>query len=216
MAAPRRQARTRRAPALTARQIEVVGLIARGYTNKEIGAALGITERGVSAHVSRLCAKFGAPNRAGLIGRVIADAGFGLAETDRPPLTRLGIQAHIALQPGQELEVYRHAPFLVMVTEGPDHRYTFVNDAAQRVSGMSTDLVLGKPARTFVERGDGWLSLWDRAFTSGRPSYVDAMRSRWKTDDGTWREGVFGFVIQPLVAKDGRVHGLLHIGAVVD
>lgn len=209
--------RKHEAPVLTARQAEVVGLVARGHTNKEIASALGITERGVSAHVSRLCAAFGAPNRAGLIGRVIADAGLGLRPADRPPPSRIGVQAHIAfVDPEHEFDVYRHAPFLVTVTEGPEHRYVFVNEAAQRVTGMAARRMIGTPARTVFKRGDEWLALWDRVFASGRPSYIAPTPSRWKADDGTWREGVFGFVIQPLVRRDGTVHGLLHIGAQVE
>lgn len=201
---------------LTARQAEIVGLIARGYTNKAIAAALQITERGVSAHVSRLCAKFGVPNRAGLIGRVIADAGFGLARRDRPALSRLGIQAHINFGPEREFDVYRHVPFLVMVTEGPKHRYTFVNDAAQRVADVALERMLGKPARDVFKRGPEWIALCDRAFTTGRATYADALPAHWKGDNGNWRDAVFGFVFQPLMAKDGTVQGLLHVGAAVE
>src|SRR5206468_4068973 len=84
--------------AITARQAEIVGLVARGYTNKEIAAALGISESGVSAHVSRLLTRFQVANRAGLIGCVLGDAGFGLAPRDRPRPSRLALQAHIAFE----------------------------------------------------------------------------------------------------------------------
>lgn len=55
---------------LTARQAEVVNLIAGGRSNREIAAQLGITEDGVKAHVSRLLEKYDAPNRAALVSRV--------------------------------------------------------------------------------------------------------------------------------------------------
>jgi DNA-binding CsgD family transcriptional regulator len=212
----RGRSRSTARPVLTARQVEVIGLVARGYTNKQIAAALEITERGVSAQVSRLCAKLGVPNRTGLIGRVLADAGFGLAKPDRPTLNRIGIQAHINFDSGQEFDVYRHVPFLVTVTEGDDHRYIFVNDAAQRVAGVSLERMIGRPARDGFKRGDQWLGVWDRAFRSGRPTHLDAMPSRWTADDGSSREGVFSFVFQPLVRKDGTIYGLLHVGAVVE
>ena len=57
----------------------MLGLIAPGLTNKEIGHSLGITERGAAAHVSRLLACFRVPNRAGLIARTLSDAIDGRA-----------------------------------------------------------------------------------------------------------------------------------------
>jgi DNA-binding CsgD family transcriptional regulator len=40
-------------------------------TNKEIGARLGISERGVKHHVSKLLALYGVEHRAGLIAIVL-------------------------------------------------------------------------------------------------------------------------------------------------
>ncbi len=209
----RRDARP--APGITARQAEVIGLVARGYTNKEIAAALGISTRGVAAQVSRLCAKFGVPSRAGLIGRVVAAAGFGLPVGHRPPPTRLGLQAHIAFGPEGEFEVYRHAPFLVTITEGPEHRYSFVNEAAQRVAGMSAERMIGRPAGEVFKLGEAWDALWERAFASGEPTFADSIPARWTADDGSRRQAIFGFVFQPLIGSDGTVIGLMHIGTEV-
>lgn len=49
--------------ALTSREAEVLGLVALGRTNGEIGAALFISTKTVSVHVSRILAKLGAANR---------------------------------------------------------------------------------------------------------------------------------------------------------
>ena len=49
---------------LTAREREVLELIAQGRTNREIGTQLFISEKTVSVHVSRILAKLGAANRA--------------------------------------------------------------------------------------------------------------------------------------------------------
>jgi len=143
----------------------------------------------------------------------VADAGFGLPAEDRPPPTRLGLQAHIAFGPEGEFEVYRHAPFLVTITEGPEHRYSFVNDAAQRVAGMSAKGMIGRPAREVFKLGEAWDALWDRAFASGKPTFADSIRARWTADDGSRRDATFGFVFQPLIGTDGSVIGLLHIGS---
>jgi DNA-binding CsgD family transcriptional regulator len=54
---------------VTARQHEVLELIADGLTDKEIAARLGIRYRTVRSHVDALEAIFGVTTRAGLIGR---------------------------------------------------------------------------------------------------------------------------------------------------
>ena len=50
---------------LTAREGEVVGLLAHGLTNKSIAKRLGITPKTVSNHLEHGYAKLGVTNRAG-------------------------------------------------------------------------------------------------------------------------------------------------------
>jgi DNA-binding CsgD family transcriptional regulator len=57
---------------LTARQTEVLALVARGATNAEIADALGIKRRTVEFHLSALFDKAGVDNRATLIARLLA------------------------------------------------------------------------------------------------------------------------------------------------
>jgi DNA-binding CsgD family transcriptional regulator len=52
---------------LTTRQRQVLALISRGSSNREIAGELGITEQGVKSHVSRLLARHGVPNRTALV-----------------------------------------------------------------------------------------------------------------------------------------------------
>jgi DNA-binding NarL/FixJ family response regulator len=50
-------------PDLTAREREVLALVADGRTNREIAAELFIAEKTASVHVSSILAKLGAANR---------------------------------------------------------------------------------------------------------------------------------------------------------
>jgi DNA-binding NarL/FixJ family response regulator len=61
-------------PELTAREIDVVRLVADGLTNDEIGAALGVTARTVEAHIGRVFARTGVQSRTELATRAIREA----------------------------------------------------------------------------------------------------------------------------------------------
>jgi DNA-binding NarL/FixJ family response regulator len=54
---------TSKLAALTDREREVLGLLARGKSNREIGAELFITAKTASVHVSNILAKLGAASR---------------------------------------------------------------------------------------------------------------------------------------------------------
>ncbi len=53
--------------ALTPREREVADLVAEGLTDREIACHLGISERTVNTHVSRILAAYGVPDRRGVI-----------------------------------------------------------------------------------------------------------------------------------------------------
>lgn len=64
-AAGHRASRIRRADTLTPREAEVLGLVARGLSNREIAARLVLSEKTVRNHVERSYVKIGATNRVG-------------------------------------------------------------------------------------------------------------------------------------------------------
>ena len=55
-----------RALGVTARELDVLRLLAEGHTNKDVAAALYLSPRTVEKHVERLLLKTGAPNRTAL------------------------------------------------------------------------------------------------------------------------------------------------------
>jgi pimeloyl-ACP methyl ester carboxylesterase/DNA-binding CsgD family transcriptional regulator len=66
---------------LTAREQDVLELIAQGLDNSTIGTRLGISERTARNHVSMIFGKLGATRRAEVIVRA-REAGFGRGSTD--------------------------------------------------------------------------------------------------------------------------------------
>jgi DNA-binding CsgD family transcriptional regulator len=70
---------------LTPREMEVLGLVAAGQTNREIGATLFMSEKTASVHVSRILAKLGVRTRT-QAAAVATRAGLGAtrAGPERP------------------------------------------------------------------------------------------------------------------------------------
>jgi DNA-binding NarL/FixJ family response regulator len=59
-----RMKQIRKADELSARQVEVLGWLAKGLTNREIGDQMGISEDGVKAHLKSIFAKLHVADRA--------------------------------------------------------------------------------------------------------------------------------------------------------
>jgi DNA-binding NarL/FixJ family response regulator len=56
---------------LSAREREVLALLAEGHSNREIGASLGISAETVKSHLERMRDKLDAPDRAALLAKAI-------------------------------------------------------------------------------------------------------------------------------------------------
>jgi DNA-binding NarL/FixJ family response regulator len=57
------------------RQRQIMPLLARGYTDKEIGRTLEISERTVEAHLTQLYERTGIHRRAGLVALWLRQGG---------------------------------------------------------------------------------------------------------------------------------------------
>lgn len=66
-------------PALTAREVEVLDLVARGYDNRRVSRELFLAEKTVRNHVTRIFEKLGVTTRAEAVVRA-RDAGLGSGE----------------------------------------------------------------------------------------------------------------------------------------
>ena len=53
----------------------MAALVAEGRTNREVAAALVLTERTIEGHLSHVYAKLGIRSRAELAGRLASEAG---------------------------------------------------------------------------------------------------------------------------------------------
>jgi DNA-binding NarL/FixJ family response regulator len=64
---------------LTEREMEVLTLVAKGYTNKAIGAQLDISDRTVQGHLAKIFTKMNASSRTEAVMRAIS---FGWLPSD--------------------------------------------------------------------------------------------------------------------------------------
>jgi DNA-binding NarL/FixJ family response regulator len=58
-------------PVLTAREVEILGLLAEGLGNKEMARRLMVSEATVKSHLTHVYAKLGVDSRAGAVGKAI-------------------------------------------------------------------------------------------------------------------------------------------------
>lgn len=201
-------------PVLTERQREVVRFVARGLANKQIAAALSISERAIEATLTRVYERLDVASRSALIALALSEAGFGLdvaRRTSRP--SELGARTPRSLD--EEARAYENAPFMVAVSQGPDHRYTFVNRIAAEVAGRPAESLVGRTVReVYPDLDPGFGAALDEAYRLGRPwSSGVAVPVRWTHEDGSARESRVTLIFQPVRDGTGSVVGLLHIGA---
>jgi DNA-binding CsgD family transcriptional regulator len=123
---------------LTERQREVLALVRRGCSNREVGAELGISEDGVKAHLSRLYLRFDVTNRVALLA--VADEG---ADDPMSPRAPLGALRAIAAEAGRDRVALERSPAAGAFTA----QLADVRDALAAVD-VALDLVRELPPET--------------------------------------------------------------------
>lgn len=76
-AAYRRGEGQRRTPEITARQRELLELVWDGYTNRQIGQRMSLSEGTVRTHLNNIYGRLGVSSRTEAVTRVLAQAGEG-------------------------------------------------------------------------------------------------------------------------------------------
>ena len=125
-----------------------------------------------------------------------------------------GIGGQLRIAPSDLAAVYENAPFMVAVTLGPRHVYSFVNRLAAQVSGRSAESLVGRSVReVYPDLEPRFESALDQVYATGRPWSAGDADVHWVHVDGGGRDARANLMFQPLRDAEGRVVGLLHIGA---
>jgi DNA-binding NarL/FixJ family response regulator len=91
-----------RRPALSAREIEVLTLLARGGTNKQVARQLHLTEATIKSHLIRIYSKLGVEDRTGAVTAAIERGLVDLGTTAAPQSRRFGTVPPTVLRAGPE------------------------------------------------------------------------------------------------------------------
>ena len=187
------RARRARPLQLTRRETDVLPLILRGFENKNIAWALGISEQGAKEHVSALLEKFGVPNRAALA----FEAG-----------TRLELTGEVGVDRSWMQQLFREADAQMWIARGPELRYVAVNRAFQKSVGGRA--LLGRTMREALPEleGQGIFERVERVYATGELDIQHERAACWDRSRGVECRYV-DCVLQPLRADDGSVNGVL-------
>jgi DNA-binding CsgD family transcriptional regulator len=159
-----------RTPQLTERQRMVIAHVRQGYSNREIGDKLAISEDGVKAHLSRLYLRYGVTNRVELITSVdetggqppvVASPAPGMqrAHTKGTPTKKATDGPATAVAAAAKLSAVRDALLAVDAALGlvgelpPETTESMISAVKRRLRGAIT--ALDEAQRAVAVSGDG-------------------------------------------------------------
>jgi len=178
---------------LTQRQRDVLGGVRRGLANKEIAHELGVGTDDIKRIVSRLLARFDAPNRTALAQAALPEGhdvcGFNL----------------------EFLSLFDDAPLAILATVGPNHVPCFANRAALAAIPARPELPLVgtslRAALSGIECKE-FLELVEESFRTGDVSIAKQVGFRSRRDGQT--QAVYLDVrVEPVREHETDVCGLL-------
>jgi len=108
--------------------------------------------------------------------------------------------------------VVLHTPAPLALTEGPDHRFTLVNEAYKRVSGGGRDVTGLTPRTAFPElAGSGLHELFDQVYATGEPWVGRETLVRYDRDGTGVIDTWFDLRFEPVRDAAGEVIGILNL-----
>ena len=172
-AAGQRVPRVERPAGLTEREVEVVGLLARGLQTKQVARRLGISVKTADRHIQNAYAKIGVSTRAAAALFAMQHGLIGMGRTpDRPhrPTAR-SVPGSRSASSGRR----------AMPEREPEQVETVIIGGGQ--AGLSVGYHLARRGRPFLildanqRIGDAWRNRWDsmRLFTPARYSGLTGM-----------------------------------------
>jgi len=104
-------------------------------------------------------------------------------------------------------------PAPLALAEGPEHRFTLVNEAFKRVSGGGRDITGLTPRTAFPElEGSGVYELFDRVYETGEPWLGPETLVRYDRDGTGIQDTWWDLRYEPVRDAGGRVVGVLNFG----
>ena len=171
---------------LTNRQSQVLGLVAEGLENKEIGHRLGLSEQAVKEHVSALLRRLSVRNRA------------ALAEI----ATELKIAGTTDLRPEWLSYIYQQSQVMSAVVRGPDHVFVSANEAFRRAAG--DDEIIGRPFIDVFPANPHGVPILDEVAATRQPKVIHEIPGRWLRSTAI-DDGYADVSLQPLPGPEAAI-----------
>jgi PAS domain S-box-containing protein len=125
---------------------------------------------------------------------------------------RVCLLAELGTERERLRSVVLHTPAPLALTEGPDHRFTLVNEAYKRVSGGGRDVTGLTPRTAFPElEGSGIHEVFDQVYATGEPWVGTETLVRYDRDGTGLMDTWFDLRFEPVRNAEGGVVGVLNL-----